>query len=455
MSWKKWLAISASIPIALVTFFILAPMWAITSVLVIISVPVLGWIFANFNIFFTFMNEGEVKVVMKGGKDLGGEFVDFLFRFKGWRMLRTLEEVEKYRGREKAKPQEQRLSNYTDDYLDNHLQIWEVVPLEEGEKDPETAIWGLNKLFLLFGYQWFGFSPLYRIASWEFSWGTAKISKDPNRPGQTEPKNYTQRISSIFLKQSPYYSQIVGVYTNVKENIRINLGYILGLSCRNPYKALFRQNRWLDGLTVITDQQATSFVLTKVFGEIQAGKTDEFSAYMDETRGRAIEDFGHQLDYCRILTKIPHDETAQGLVNASANMELARRNGEALKTTAAAASEAEKSRASGIEAVETAQVADELILLRAKENFAAKLQKTAVKGDSGQEALKTLVALTLAGNPATKTLVIGGDGQGTTAAVAGLASAIIGQMSQTQGGTNVPAPTLSATTTPTTATIQP
>lgn len=412
-------------------------MWVVAIPSVFLSLPLWGWILANFDLFFTFVNEGEAKVVMKGGQDLSGQLVGFLFHFDGWKMLRTKAQVDNYRKREIARRSEKRLSGYTNDYLKNHLEIWEIVPLEGTENDNEARTSRLNRFLSRFGYQYFGFSPFYRIASWEFTWVTIKVSE--TRAGETKPEHKTERVSSIFLKETPYYSEVSGKYTREEENAQMSVGYIMGLSCRNPYKALFKQHRWFDGLTAISDQRVTSFIMTKIFTEIQredikkgsSVTKSDFFVYMQEVWKESMERFGHFIGYSRILTKAPHGGIAENLVNATANIELSKRTGIATEELARKEANAEVEKARGKKAAEESQVAGEVAILEARKNFTESLAIIAKK-EGGQHALNTMATLALADNAGTNTLIVSGDGQGATGAIAGLANAVMGQINKPQ-----------------------
>lgn len=421
--------------------------------LMIILTPVWGWILAHFDICFTFIDEGECKAVMKGGKDLGGQLVNFIYCFEGWKMLKTKQQVDDYRAR-----QLQLLANgvscYRDkDYLENHLEQWELVPLEKNEYDQIVEMRRLNKfLNNWFGYRWFGLPGFNRIASWDFEWATVKIIGNATGAGQSAVTPRKERVSSIFLKQAPYYSEVLGKYTRAEENIPINLGYILGLSCRNPYKALFKQHRWLDGLTALTDQRAVSFILSKVFTELATnpGGTDDFHQYMEEIEREAMENFGHLIGYSKIFKKEPDGDVAKALVKATADIELAKRDGEAKVETAKRSATAEIERARGIKATQEAGIAGLAKELQVRASFVKKVGEHISDAPGALNALNAEVALRIAENPATKTLVIGGQGQGVTTAIAGIAEAIMEQVVQHR-----PAPAPVSQQAPAPATSQP
>lgn len=145
------------------------------------------WIYfglAPKNIWFTFVEEGKAKIVIRGG-----QFRSVLMRWKGYTFNRD----------------------------------WEVVE-------------GRESFHLLGGLCFFGIWPLDQIFTYKFRW--SGLHEDGT------VAKHEEMMDSILLKDFVYFVELKDV--EEKNMVPLTFGLLLTIRATNPYKALFRVQDWLE-----------------------------------------------------------------------------------------------------------------------------------------------------------------------------------------------------------------
>jgi len=138
------------------------------------------------NIFFTFVEEGSAKAVVRAGK-----FVRALMEWRGY----TFNEE------------------------------WDVIPGESPR--------------ILGGLRFFGLWPLEQIYVYRFQWIGVK-------PDGTTDTHKERELDYIFVKEDVYFREVPNAEDKNKLPITIKL--ILPIRVINPYRALFRIQNWLEAV---------------------------------------------------------------------------------------------------------------------------------------------------------------------------------------------------------------
>lgn len=295
----------------------------------IFSLVVLVWVMAQFKICFTVPTEGEAQAIMRGGECAG-----FVWAFKGHKQLCTVQDVIEYK---RLHPES------------SHVKKWEIVPLEDGETDASILSW-FNRILSIIGVRFYGISPFYSIYRYEFGWTTVKTRE--NRDGTRTnavlaPLCRKEWVSSVYLKEYPYYSELIGPTRQSDEGILMRFSYLMFGRCTNPFTMLFEQTRWFDGATGITDQAAIHYLGTTRYQDINVGKPTDavagtgdegevgsFGSWFKEEIDYIRANFGFTITAIRPFSKEPEGQAAKDFVESLSAEETAKRTGKAVEETA-------------------------------------------------------------------------------------------------------------------------
>lgn len=196
--------------------FLWPVLWAIMLALLVAS-PVILPIFLRFlaerDIFFTLVEEGSAKAIMRGE-----EFRRLVLAYRGFTFDKN----------------------------------WEVVP--KPEITPATSF--LRQWFekRLGGIRWLGWPFLDTVYEYNFRWTVLRESKASDKedgfvdqrelPSKKWVVAFSKRIDYIYLRDAVYYDELIGSET--AELMPIDIFMLLPIRVLNPYKALFRVHKWLD-----------------------------------------------------------------------------------------------------------------------------------------------------------------------------------------------------------------
>ena len=169
--------------------------------LILLAIPFVYWGLAPLNIFFTFVDEGTAKIVVKGGK-----FIKALIQWESHTFDRTETETK-----------------------------WNVV--EEGTEARTTgAVTHKESRHLFGGLRFYGLWPISDIYGYRLRWTSIRENG--------EASQHDEILDSVMLKDMIYFAEIRGA--EEKNKIPLDIGLIITLRVINPYKALFNVQDWLE-----------------------------------------------------------------------------------------------------------------------------------------------------------------------------------------------------------------
>lgn len=236
----------------------------IMTTLVVVAVaglPLWAWLLANFDICFTFVEEGTAKAVMRGK-----EFHKFLLQSKGMR--------------------------FADD------GSWDIIPLAPRERAPK------NRWFeRLSGARWMGLWPFFQLYRYNFKW---TVSKQRQESGEIKvvPLYRDENVDSIFIRDAVYYGKVQAAETT--DNTPVDVEYLLTIRIINPYQALFRVHRWLEAVLDLTSQRGRQYVGTRSYKQLvaeeKAQQSAGFSGGIKSLRGHLSANFGVMFVYADIAS---------------------------------------------------------------------------------------------------------------------------------------------------------
>lgn len=196
MWWIFWpiLALVVAIILFLIVYFVLAPR----------------------NLWWTFVKEGTTKIVVKGDQFNKAliQWKDYTFD-KDWNVVKNgtavPEDVKK-----EIKQGQIKLYNFDQ---------------EEGVYREPRHLFG--------GLRFYGFWPIKDIYIYRFTWTGVKENGEIDR-------HPTEILDYILLKSDIYWCQLVGA--EEKELLPLTIELISTVGIKNPYKALFKIENWLEAV---------------------------------------------------------------------------------------------------------------------------------------------------------------------------------------------------------------
>lgn len=259
-----------------------------------LSSPFWPWLLAQFDLFFTFVKEGEAKIVVAG-----------------------------------------------ESYVRTILSLKGYVVGDKGTIIPENQNHRQRKGIFVrwFGVYWIGIAPFRKVFGYELRWMTYEPLDDGS--GKKEPVVKKKWLFSTFVKDKIYYGRIEGVET--REGVPLKVEFLTTLKVTNPYKAIFLISNWVEAVIDRTTQQARVYIGTKTYLELLQEETFEPSEGFSGHMARALEQtirnaYGVEFVSCDILSIDP----GEGYREATTKLYKAQREAETITTTAEAQATATK-----------------------------------------------------------------------------------------------------------------
>lgn len=235
--------------------------------LLLIGGMVLLWpyLLARLDLFFTFVREGEAKIVVRGER-----YQRTIFSLKGHRIS----------------------SDGT---------------IESTSNEPRKKIWER-----LFGVYWVGIPPFQTIHRYFLRWTSYKPK---GVDGKKAPEVNEETLSSVFIKAKVYYGLILDVETN--EGVPLKIEFLTMLQVVNPYRAIFLVNSWVETVIDRISQQARVYVGQRSYADLLTKETSDpkegFSGFLfdDTTKGVTPlasiirQSYGVQVISCDLLSLDP------------------------------------------------------------------------------------------------------------------------------------------------------
>ncbi len=210
-----------SIKIIIITLGIVSLLVIIITILYIIKMA------ADRDIFVTNVREGTGKPIMGAGN----KFIKFLWQYDGYRLLTSIDKAQAYNKKNGTKK-----------------DIWDIVPLTQDEK-AESINSGnfLSDKLGLGGIQFYGIPGLHKIYDYRFRWNSLRQNPGKNTEESGggiyfEPHDYILRY--VLFQSDIYYAKLEKAED--RRMLQLDVDFTIAVRVRNPYKALFRVQEWLE-----------------------------------------------------------------------------------------------------------------------------------------------------------------------------------------------------------------
>lgn len=183
----------------------------------------LVYFLAKVNLFFTFVEEGMAKAIVKFGK-----FHRIIISYEGFRLKK-----------------------------DHGLK-------KSGQINYDFLSWLSNKLGLD-GLRWVGIPFIHSVHTYEFRWTSYEQAEEGGKLVQRVVVK-KKRIDYILLQDDVYYAFIRAAET--KDKVPVDVDILLTIRITNPYKALFRVQSWLEATENQLKPVLRSYIAKKSFSKL-------------------------------------------------------------------------------------------------------------------------------------------------------------------------------------------
>jgi regulator of protease activity HflC (stomatin/prohibitin superfamily) len=203
--------LGVTIGLGLVALFVLvtSPFWVLAAI---------TWL-AKRNLFFTYVEEGQAKAILRNGQ------------------FRRL--VMSYRGFEFDKD-------------------WNVV--EDTGSGGTTGFWKF-----LGGVRWLGLPGVDTVYTYKFRWSTPR-DKEVDGKVTGAAFHEEKEIDYILVKDYVYYSLVEEAETN--EKVQVSVEVLLPIRIVNPYNALFRVHKWLDATLELVKPAIRAWIAARSYADV-------------------------------------------------------------------------------------------------------------------------------------------------------------------------------------------
>lgn len=268
---------------------------------ILFGIIILIYYLAKSNYFFTFVQEGRAKAIMKFNR-----FHRIVMSYEGHGL----------------------------DYE------WNV--RETGAEDGEGHIIPLRRQFRIGGLMWVGIPFVHSVYDYEFRWASFEQTAENGKLVQ-KVIPHEQRIDHILVQDDVYYTFVEKAET--KGMVPVDAVMLLTIRITNPYKALFRIQNWLEATLNQTRPALREFIGSKQFEELVSaleGSKEkemlekEFNGFL---KASAIDEFvreeyGVDLRKAGIATIDPAGDRGINYVEAASKKWEAQREKERIETIA-------------------------------------------------------------------------------------------------------------------------
>jgi len=183
-------------------------------------------------------------------------------------------------------------------------KIWDVVPLEPGEK-PQG-----NWFEKMLGIRWLGIPILVRVYKYQFRWGTMKQrearSQVADASASNEPVYRDQVVRTLYIKKYVYVSVLRGAETS--EGLNVDVLYFFVIMPVNPYDVEFNVDNWLDSTFTEADSWGRSFIGKNTYQQLLSDndtKNREFFDALEDARRGIMEKFSIRIIHAGIISIEP------------------------------------------------------------------------------------------------------------------------------------------------------
>jgi len=264
------------------------------------------WVLAQINVLFSDVKEGQAKVHLYN-KKFKGCFMSYSgHKFRGDNQFRE-GEVDEHRGyiisdtkptdadtnpvwekftvQKIHKSGERRGETYsgtgyrrseTDEEVREHFEPhpWDVVRLLPGETEDNSP---LSQIPIFGGFlsniYWIGIWPFGQIHTYKMRWVSWDYPHTDTSvtSAEKQPIPHQEEIDYVLVQEDVYWVKIPKAET--REGIPVDLNLLLTLASCNPYKSLFKVERWVEATTNQAEADGREFVGLLKFENLFGDKT--------------------------------------------------------------------------------------------------------------------------------------------------------------------------------------
>lgn len=185
---------------------------------------------------------------------------------------------------------------------------WDIVPF-----DP--SVQHRRYLPLLRNIRWIGFPPFSDAYAYGFSW--TSLEEEQEDSSDIKKKfHYSDKIIDYILVQDDIY------VTQVKEaecldNIPLDAIILIGGHITNPYKAMFKVERWLESTANRIGADVRDLFGTKSFADIRSLHEKQANVLEKKTKAEVLKEWGFEISFVRIYSVNPGSKLAEDFIRAT------------------------------------------------------------------------------------------------------------------------------------------
>lgn len=235
---------------------------------------------AERNLFWTFVEEGTAKAII-----VNGRFTSCVMSFSGHMFA-------------------------ADGTNPPAVQAdgWNIVPF-----DP--SVHHRRYLPLLRNIRWIGFPPFSDAYAYGFSW-TSLEEELENSDDIKKKFHYSDKtIDYVLVQDDIYVTQVKEA--ECKDNIPLDAIILIGGRIVNPYKALFKVERWLESTANRIGADVRDLFGDKTFAEIRGLSEQKTSILESKTKDEVLKEWGFEISFVRVYSVNPGSELAADFIRAT------------------------------------------------------------------------------------------------------------------------------------------
>lgn len=153
---------------------------------------------------------------------------------------------------------------------------------------------GKAKKSLFGGLKWVGIPGIYSVYEYTFRWATVKPQKEIGE----QIERIIKPLKHILVKDYVYFGEIKGAET--KSLVPLDISFLVVIRVTNPYKALFRVHDWIDAVMSRIEAYFRQFVSGTEYEDLIAKKQQmggEIMIELEKTgilgdKGKFLVDYG-------------------------------------------------------------------------------------------------------------------------------------------------------------------
>lgn len=215
-----------------------------------------------------------------------------------------------------------------------------VIKYENCELDKEWDVKlckpGKGKKSIFGGLKWIGIPGIYSVYEYTFRWATVKPQKEIGE----QIERITKPLKHILVKDYVYLGEVKGAET--KSLVPLDISFLVVIRVTNPYKALFRVHDWIDAVMSRIEAYFRQFVSGTEYEDLIAKKQQmggEIMIELEKTgilgdKGKFLVDYGVKIKNIEMRDIDPAGENKKIIQEAATKRWVAEKDQEQIDTLA-------------------------------------------------------------------------------------------------------------------------